>query len=125
MAAGWMGGVEFAKIMMGRTNEKAWIAGALVPAGIHGIWRRDIYKGGRLALYLGAIGYAYQYSTNHELTNTILPSNFNPNIPSRMNPMDREKDIWNLTTRNEHPTFHTDTGMYCSDSGPSWKKWEN
>merc|ERR1719233_2789059 len=64
---------EFAKIFMGRKNENAWLVGGIVPGGILGVWRRDVYKGARNALLFGLLGYAYQYSTNNNLTNSFMP----------------------------------------------------
>ena len=65
MAAGWMGGIEVGKIVLGRygllfqrcgeaalgssspqmfllarDSQEAWLAGAIVPGGIMGIWTR-------------------------------------------------------------------------------------
>ena len=53
-----MGGVELGKIWLGRKDERAWIIGSVMPAGIFGIWRRCPYKGLRTALFLSAIGWA-------------------------------------------------------------------
>eukprot|EP00092_Neocalanus_flemingeri_P021282 GFUD01023064.1.p1 GENE.GFUD01023064.1~~GFUD01023064.1.p1 ORF type:complete len:220 (+),score=59.77 GFUD01023064.1:61-720(+) len=126
MAAGWMGGVEMGKIALGRKDERAWVFGASVPAGIFGIWRRDIYKGVRTGLFLAALGYAYQYSCNNDLTNSLFsPDTSNPNIPNPNNPFNRDWTMWNLTTKSENPTFHVDAGWYFPDPGPSWKKWED
>merc|ERR1712130_985819 len=71
MAAGWMGGIELGKIALGRDSKEAWLAGAIVPGGIMGIWTRNVYGGLRTGLVLGALGWIYQYSTNN-----------NPNIPT-------------------------------------------
>ena len=60
-----MGGVELGKIWLGRKDERAWVVGSIMPAGIFSIWRRCPYKGLRTALLLSAVGWAYQYSTNN------------------------------------------------------------
>ena len=125
MAAGWMGGVEFAKIFLGRKDERAWVLGAAVPGGIMGIWRRDIYKGLRTGMIMAALGVAYQYSTNNNLTNSLfMPNTDNPNLPSPFNPFNRDFSFFNFKGK-EYSTVHTDTGMYFPDPGPSWKKWED
>ena len=79
-----MAGVEFSKIMVGRKNENAWLLGAVVPGGITGIWRRNLYMGMRTSIFFGIFGYVYQYSTNNNLTNSLLPyaHGDNPNIPT-------------------------------------------
>merc|ERR1719234_669353 len=53
MAAGWMGGIEVGKIVLGRDSQEAWLAGAIVPGGIMGIWTRNIYGGMRTSILLG------------------------------------------------------------------------
>ena len=35
---------------------------------------RNVYGGMRTSLFLGAVGYMYQWSTNNNLTNTITPN---------------------------------------------------
>ena len=47
-----MGGVELGKIWLGRKDERAWLVGSVMPAGIFGIWRRCPYKGLRKFLKL-------------------------------------------------------------------------
>jgi len=126
MAAGWMAGVEFAKIFLGRKNENAWLLGGIVPGGIMGVWRRDVYKGGRAALFFGALGYAYQYSCNHNLTNSFMPMAYNPNMPNPLqNPYNRDQTFWNINNREEYSTIHTDLNIYNKAPEPSWKKWDN
>ena len=125
-AAGWMGGVELGKIMLGRKNEYAWVAGAVVPAGIHSIWRRNIWKGVWYGTILAGIGYAYQYSCNNNLTNSFFFDKSNPNIPTPLNIIDRDLGFWNVSTREEYSTPNmTEAGIYMADPGPSWKKWED
>merc|ERR1712032_355413 len=68
MAAGWMGGIEVGKIVLGRDSQEAWLAGAIVPGGIMGIWTRNLYGGMRTSIFLGALGWIYQYSTNNNLS---------------------------------------------------------
>merc|ERR1712032_1378885 len=80
MAAGWMGGIEVGKIVLGRDSQEAWLAGAIVPGGIMGIWTRNLYGGMRTSIFLGALGWIYQYSTNNNLSNTITPHYDNPNM---------------------------------------------
>merc|ERR1712032_1611868 len=53
MAAGWMGGIEVGKIVLGRDSQEAWLAGAIVPGGIMGIWTRNLYGGMRTSIFLG------------------------------------------------------------------------
>merc|ERR1711971_520295 len=73
MAAGWTGGIEVGKIALGRDSQEAWLAGAIVPGGIMGMWT---------SIFLGALGWIYQYSTNNNLSNTITPHYDNPNMPT-------------------------------------------
>jgi hypothetical protein len=121
-----MAGVEFAKILVGRSNENAWLLGAAVPGGILGIWRRDIYKGGRTGLALGLLGYAYQYSCNNNLTNSLMPNTDNPNIPNAVgNPFNKDQTFFNLNKRDEYSTLHYDLGIMDKAPEPSWKKWED
>ena len=120
-----MGGVELGKIMLGRKNEYAWVAGAVVPAGIHSIWRRQIWKGFWFGTILAGIGFAYQFSCNNNLTNSFFFDKSNPNIPTPLNIIDRDQTLWNVTTREEYSKIHTDAGWYHEDPGPSWKKWED
>merc|ERR1712024_365628 len=75
------GGIELGKIALGRDSKEAWLAGAIVPGGVMGIWTRNVYGGMRTSLFLGAFGYMYQWSTNNNLTNTITPNYDNPNLP--------------------------------------------
>lgn len=119
-----MAGVEFSKIMVGRKNENAWLLGAVVPGGITGIWRRNLYMGMRTSIFFGIFGYVYQYSTNNNLTNSLLPyaHGDNPNIPTAADPMNRDFSFWNVTTRKES-TFANDYGVMPRDPGASWKKW--
>ena len=126
MAAGWMVGVELGKVAFGRKDEKAWALGSLVPGGIYGIWRRDLYMGMRNSLLLAAVGVAYQYSCNNNLTNSFLFSNYdNPNLPTPHNKIDKDSTFFNLTTRGEYSKIHENLGIYFPDPGPSWKKWED
>jgi len=126
MAAGWMAGVEFAKIFMGRKNENAWLVGGIVPGGILGVWRRDVYKGARNALIFGLIGYAYQHSCNNNYTNSIMPHADNPNMPSFLgNNYNKDWSFWNINNREEYSTLHTDLNIYNKAPEPSWKKWED
>jgi len=123
MAAGWMGGIELGKIALGRDSQEAWLAGSIVPGGIMGIWTRNVYGGMRTSLFLGAVGYMYQWSTNNNLTNTITPNYDNPNMPyGRFNY--NQAFFW--PTKGEHGTdIHEKIGLYPKDPGPSWKKWED
>lgn len=78
-------------VLFARDSQEAWLAGAIVPGGIMGIWTRlesalsdkdlrlfffgrNVYGGMRTSLFLGAFGYMYQWSTNNNLTNTITPN---------------------------------------------------
>ena len=126
MAAGWMAGVEFAKIFMGRKNENAWLVGGIVPGGILGVWRRDVYKGARNSLLFGLIGYAYQYSCNNNYTNSLLPMTDNPNIPNPFgNNFNKDVTFWNINNRDEYSTLHEDLNIYNKAPEPSWKKWDD
>ena len=78
-------------VLLARDSQEAWLAGSIVPGGIMGIWTRldsvlfdqdlrlffvdrNVYGGMRTSLFLGAVGYMYQWSTNNNLTNTITPN---------------------------------------------------
>ena len=126
MAAGWMAGVEFSKIMIGRQNENAWLVGAAVPGGVMGIWKRNVFKGVRTGMILGAMGYIYQYSTNNNLDNHWLAPIENPNIPTPINPFNRDYSLWNLNFREEQASkIHENMGFHQKDAGPNWKKWDD
>merc|ERR1712183_430624 len=76
-------------------------------------------------MIMAALGVAYQYSTNNNLTNSLfMPNTDNPNLPSPFNPFNRDFSFFNFKGK-EYSTVHTDTGMYFPDPGPSWKKWED
>jgi len=124
MGAGWMGGVEFAKICFGRDNEFAWFAGAGVPGGIMGIWTKNLWGGVRTSLALGVWGAAYQYSVNNNLMASMFPNFDNPNIPHTFKLFNRERSMF-YGTPQEGSTLHEDLGLYPKDPGPSWKKWED
>merc|ERR1711890_162869 len=41
----------------------------------------NIYGGMRTGIFLGLIGYAYQWTTNRNMNNSLLPHRDNPNMP--------------------------------------------
>ena len=43
-AVSWMGGVELGKSFLGKDSLMAWAAGAVIPGGIFGIWRRALHS---------------------------------------------------------------------------------
>merc|ERR1712032_1035421 len=118
-----IGGIEVGKIVLGRDSQEAWLAGAIVPGGIMGIWTRNLYGGMRTSIFLGALGWIYQYSTNNNLSNTITPHYDNPNMPTgRLNY--NAAMFW--PTKGEHGMeIHEKIGLHPKDPGPSWKKWED
>jgi len=124
IAAGWMGGVEFAKIILGRDNELAWAAGAVLPGGIMGIWSRNIAGGVRTAGVLGLIGMAYQWSTNNNLTNSILKGKDSDN-PNRPGTYYEKKVSFFWPSRADRPEDSMHHKIFWEkDPGPSWKKFE-
>ena len=127
-AVSWIGGVELGKIWLGRKDERAWLVGSVMPAGIFGIWRRCPYKGLRTAVFLSAIGWAYQYSTNNNYVNTfVYPNTDNPNLPHTKDLFTKDYSLWNVEdkgTEKEYSTIAVDIGAYPKAPEPSWKKWE-
>merc|ERR1712059_34143 len=101
------------------------MGGAAMPGGIMGIWSKNVWGGFRISLLAAAVGVAYQYSCNNDLSNNLYPSNDNPNIPTYQF-FDQE---WTFLhpTREEGRTYGLAerVGLNFSDPGPSWKKWED
>merc|ERR1740128_26038 len=130
MAMGWMGGVELAKLTVGRKEEQAWMMGAIVPGGIMGIWTRNLWGGVRTAGFLGVMGAAYQWATNNNYTNSILPNMDNPNRPHPLQWISRQQTLWSIDKGSpgdgarEIPLIFPKK-FIVTDPGPSWKKWED
>ena len=126
-AVGWMGGVELGKSFLGKDSLMAWAAGAVIPGGIFGIWRRALHKGVVATGVCAALGVAYQYSTNMNYTNTFFFHNLdNPNLIHPWNPFTRDYSAWNITQQGTDKEWsHIAENIQAKDPGPSWKKWED
>merc|ERR1712080_535957 len=77
--------------------------------------------------YSGLIGYAYQWTTNRNMNNSLLPHRDNPNMPIGF--FEKQWQFFNIpggAARFQYGrTLHEDLGMYHGDPGPNWKKWED
>lgn len=129
-SVGFMGAVELGKLLLGsRKDERAWLFGAIAPAGAIGVWRRNPYMGLRWGVGIGLLGYAYQFSTNMNYSNMLFyPMNDNPNIMYEKDPFNRDVSGWNLEslgTENEYSKINERLGIHAVKPEPSWKKWED
>ena len=82
----------------------------------------------QLSIFLSAIGWAYQYSTNNNYVNTfVYPNTDNPNLPHTKDLFTKDYSLWNVQdkgTDKEYSTIAVDIGAYSKAPEPSWKKWE-
>merc|ERR1711935_413283 len=127
MAAGWMAGVELGKIALGRKSEEAWVAAAIIPGGIKGLWVRCMYSGMRTSIGMALLGVAYQYSSNNNLTNTFNPfttDNINPNTHDLNNQVKDVSLWWPYRTPRGNDKFYVNYGLSVPDPGPTYAKFE-
>lgn len=124
MAAGWMGGVEIAKLALGKDrNCEAHIAGATVPGAIWSVWRNLGLAGAiRGTIPFAWIGFCYAYAVKHNLYYSVFDpqDGSNPNRP--IGHMAKDWSWFGIAQRGEYGT--TQVFSYPKEEGPSWKKWD-
>jgi len=125
MFAGWMGGVEASKLLLGPDYTiHAHGLGALVPGGIWSLWR----KGGSHGVFIRAIpfalvGMAYANAVKYNRYWSLLDAfnNDNPNMPTGY--LMKDWSFFGNVNRSEYAD-KKQIWFHPKDPGPSWKKWD-
>lgn len=125
MFAGWMGGIEISKMLLGSDKYvEAHVMGSLLPGAIFAFWRSTGFPGFlRASLPWAYVGFMYAYAQKHDLYWSIWDGQKkdNPNIPTGF--LARDWSTFGMVNKSEYGK--TQFWWYPKDEGPSWKKWDD
>eukprot|EP00088_Acartia_fossae_P019051 TRINITY_DN21053_c0_g1_i1.p1 TRINITY_DN21053_c0_g1~~TRINITY_DN21053_c0_g1_i1.p1 ORF type:complete len:214 (-),score=38.72 TRINITY_DN21053_c0_g1_i1:474-1115(-) len=122
MATGWMAALEIAKKTF-ETKKGAYIASALVPAGIMATWRKRPEMFFKSFAPIALIGGMHGYSVDNNLFTGWVPSN--PRDPIGGINKETTTLLWPHQREFLYPKGHRGTFMSPVDPGPTYAQFED